>query len=93
MIVSQYPDTHTYEPDVKLPRVPREGDLVLGRGLERVLRFAPADWLRGGRRAAATSGVQRSCEVLPAAVLQQHKLVKQSSKDSNDGSVSSEGSK
>ena len=37
-----------------------------------------------------TSGVQRSSEVMPA---NNPRLAKQSSKDSNDGSVSSEGSK
>jgi hypothetical protein len=48
------------------------------------------DWLRGGRRTAATSGVQRSSEVMPTQP--GPRLVKQGSKDS-DGSVSSEGSK
>ena len=47
------------------------------------------DFLRGGRR-TLTSGVQRSTEVMPA---NNPRLTKQGSKDSNDGSVSSEGSK
>ncbi len=48
------------------------------------------DWLRGGRRNPAGSGVQRSCEVMPNQP--GSRLVKQGSRDS-DGSVSSEGSK
>ena len=48
------------------------------------------DWLRGGRRNQATSGVQRSSEVMPTP--HGPRLIKQGSKDS-DGSVSSEGSK
>ena len=47
------------------------------------------DFLRGGRR-TLTSGVQRSTEVMPP---NNPRLTKQGSKDSNDGSVSSEGSK
>ena len=47
------------------------------------------DWLRGGRR-TLSSGVQRSSEVMPT---NNPRLTKQSSKESNDGSVSSEGSK
>ncbi len=56
----------------------------------------PSDWLRGNRQ-RTTSGVQRSCEVLPtsSAIMrqQQKMLVKQNSKESDGGSVSSEGSK
>ena len=48
------------------------------------------DWMRGGRRPHGTSGVQRSSEVMPT---NNPRLAKQGSKDSNEGSVSSEGSK
>jgi len=47
------------------------------------------DWLRGGR-VGRTSGVQRSSEVMPT---NNPRLAKQNSKESNDGSLSSEGSK
>ena len=40
-----------------------------------------------------TSGVQRSTEVMPILPSSGGRLVKQGSRDSNDGSVSSEGSK
>lgn len=51
-----------------------------------------------GGKPRSTSGVQRSCEVMPdlpasGPAASGRKLVKQSSRDSNDGSVSSEGSK
>lgn len=48
------------------------------------------DYFRGGGRRSLSSGVQRSTEVMPAI---NPRLTKQSSKESNDGSVSSEGSK
>lgn len=49
--------------------------------------------VRGGKR-TTTSGVQRSCEVMPTLPAPGGRLVKHSSRDSNDGSVSSnEGSK
>ena len=45
----------------------------------------------GGAKRPLSSGVQRSCEVMPD--LPRNRLVKQGSRESNDGSVSSEGSK
>ena len=48
------------------------------------------DYFRGGGRRSLSSGVQRSTEVMPAI---NPRLTKQGSKESNDGSVSSEGSK
>ena len=61
----------------------------------------PAVFRGAGGKSRQTSGVVRSCEVMPSnlqphsasAVPGGHRLVKQSSRDSNDGSVSSEGSK
>ena len=41
----------------------------------------------------ATTGVQRSCEVMPNLAAPHLMAPKQSSRDSNEGSVSSDGSK
>ena len=56
-----------------------------------VISPLPAVFRGGGNKRPLSSGVQRSCEVMPD--LPRNRLVKQGSRESNDGSVSSEGSK